>query len=328
MTKIEIIKNLIQELKNIQEDFYKKTGIDDIISNSKVFEVLIANGLDHDLIPGHSGSKDAKDSEEGEYEYKHYKETSSNHTWTFNDFTDSTINRLFLTRAVIFAHVNDLSKFPKFDWYYWVSGNNIAKYLKHKTIRIKNKRKMINVSPRQIEKELKIQRSFIKNDFNFGKYSNWLKKIFMIAKNLEKVTGIKAILTSNKFWEMLVSLETGHRVLSEQAGHDAKDDKGHLYEYKVAKSPSWNFQDISNNVLKKYLSDKAIILAIVDKAKIEVLKIYEAPSKEIVKVLKRKLREKRQRFKSQDKILRRLQVSLTNTDLKRIKSRIIYLKRK
>ena len=43
-----------------------------------------------------------------EYEYKHYKELSSNHSWTFNDFSDTTINKLNSELiSVIFAHIDD-----------------------------------------------------------------------------------------------------------------------------------------------------------------------------------------------------------------------------
>lgn len=324
MTKIKLIKNLIQQLKNIQQKFYQEFGVNDIISNSKIFEVLIADKLGHNLIPGHSGSKDAKDFQGGEYEYKHYKETSSNHTWTFNDFTDSTINRLYTTKAVIFAHINDLGRFPKFDWYYLVSGKKMANYLKLKTAKIRNKRKMINISSRQIGERIKIQKSSIKNISESGKYSNYLKEIFETVKKLEKITGIKEILTSNKFWEMLVSLKLKHQVLSEQSGHDAKDNKGNYYEYKVAKDYSWNFQDISNAVLNKYLQDKGIILAVVDKEKIKVLKIYEALPGKVIKLLRKKLKEKKARFRAKGKIIRRLQVSLSKNDLDRVKAKTIY----
>ena len=68
--------------------------VDDIYSNSKIYEILIANQFDHRIIPGHSGSRDAKDLNGNEIEYKHYKESSSNHTWTFNDFSDTTIEKL------------------------------------------------------------------------------------------------------------------------------------------------------------------------------------------------------------------------------------------
>ena len=72
------------EFAKIQEHFREEYGSKDIVSGSKFYEIIIANELNHDIIPGQSGTKDAKD-EKGEYEYKHYKEQSSNHSWTFND---------------------------------------------------------------------------------------------------------------------------------------------------------------------------------------------------------------------------------------------------
>src|SRR3990167_11487494 len=112
------VDNLINQLKQLQSDFHATFGVTDIITNSKIFEILIADSLNHILIPGHSGSRDAKDSDGGEFEYKHYKESSSNHTWTFNDFSDTTIKKLNNVKAVIFAHINDINlTLPKFDLY-------------------------------------------------------------------------------------------------------------------------------------------------------------------------------------------------------------------
>src|SRR3990167_4004829 len=113
------VNGLIKQLKQILGIFIKRFGFRELITNSKIFEVLIADSLDHILIPGHSGSRDAKDKSENEFEYKHYKESSSNHTWTFNDFSDTTIAKLITAKAVIFAHIQDMNTpFPVFDWYY------------------------------------------------------------------------------------------------------------------------------------------------------------------------------------------------------------------
>jgi hypothetical protein len=54
--------SLINKFKHIQNYFLKEFQVDDIFSNSKIFEIVIANELEHILIPGHSGSKDAQDS--------------------------------------------------------------------------------------------------------------------------------------------------------------------------------------------------------------------------------------------------------------------------
>lgn len=325
MDKNNKLKPLINRLREIQDDFLKTFGVTDIISNSKIFEIVIANDLNHLLIPGHSGSRDAKD-KKGEYEYKHYKESSSNHTWTFNDYTDDTINKLKTANAVIFAHIDDSGHFPKFDWYYNVAGDAMSTYLTEKTKPIKNHRKMINVGPRGIEEELGIKKMFNKCDCTKGKYYKWLKEICDIAKKIEDITGTKEILTSNKFWEILVSLNLGHTVLSEQSGHDAIDVDGKYYEYKVAKNYSWNFQDISDNVLEKYKNDNKIILAIVDKDKFSVKEIYEADSKKTIKRLKEKLKEKKDRFQKEGKVIRRLQVSLSKGDLKKIDAVKIIIK--
>jgi len=313
------VNKLIDELRQIQEDFCKTFEVTDIITNSKIFEILIADNLDHLLIPGHSGSRDAKDEKGGEFEYKHFKESSSNHSWTFNDYSDTTIEKLKEVEGVIFAHINDeVDGFPEFDWYYKVPGEIMSKYLEEATVPIANDRKMINVSPNQIQTKLKISRTTV-TPVN-GKYYKWIKKIVDISGKIEKAVGTKGILTSNKFWEVLVALKLNHKVESEQAKHDAVDDKGNTYEYKVAKNDSWSFQDISDGVLKKYLENKGIILAIVDKEKLEVVKIYEANPGEVVKRLKEKLQEKEKRYRDNGKEIRRKQVNLSHGDLQKIKA--------
>ena len=317
------IDNFIQQLKQIQSDFYAAFGVTDIITNSKIFEILIANSLDHTLIPGHSGSRDAKDSVGNEFEYKHYKESSSNHSWTFNDFSDTTIVKLTNIKAVIFAHIQDVGvSFPKFDWYYETSGPIISSYLAKATREIRNNRKMINVSPNQIEKHLELTRKLVNH--SAGRYSSWIKRIIDIAGQIEVEVGTTGILTSNKFWEVLVALKLGHRVESEQAKHDAVDDFGNLYEYKVAKGLNWSFQDISSEVLHKYLSDKSVILASVDKNDFVVNKIYNADAKMVVKLLRRKLRGKKIRYLSLGKEIRRKQISLNLKDLRSIQAELVY----
>ena len=52
---------LIERMKSLQTTFYEEQGVNDLWSNSKVYEIIIANGLSHNLIPGHSGSRDAID---------------------------------------------------------------------------------------------------------------------------------------------------------------------------------------------------------------------------------------------------------------------------
>lgn len=128
---------LIEKYRKIQSDFLYAFGVDDIFSNSKIYEIVIANELGHNLIPGHSGSKDAKDDSGRIYEYKHYKETSSNHTWTFNDFSDTTIEKLNSCDYVIFAHIAD-GQFPElFDWYYKVAGKTVSIFLLEATKKLR-----------------------------------------------------------------------------------------------------------------------------------------------------------------------------------------------
>lgn len=323
--KVDRLDKLIQALKNVLSKFKDEFGVSDVISNSKIYEVVIANSLKHKLIPGHSGSRDALD-KRGEYEYKHFKESSSNHSWTFNDYSEVTINKLQKIEAVIFAHIEDISYPPILDWCYRVPGTVISKYLSYSTKQIKNTRKMINVSPKQIEKRLKIQKSLTKRGEYI--YTPWLNKIFEISRKIELATKTNNILTSNKIWEVLVAAKLDHHVLSEQGGragaHDAVDDKGGYYEYKVSnKSRSWNFQDISERVLQKYEKATGIVLARVDKEELEVLDIYVAESDRAIKRLKEKLREKRLRYKPRGG-LRRLQVSLSAGDLLKIKADHIY----
>lgn len=252
MNKPNKLQKLFDELKAIQDEFLTKFNRPDIISNSKIFEVIIANYLNHQLLPGYAGSRDAKDEEDREYEYKHYKETSSNHTWTFNDFSDATIEKLKKIEAVIFAHINDNKKQPVFDWYYYVPGKTISAYLRIATRKIKNKRKMINVSRKQIETKMGIQRLEVDTKMSTNQYKYWIDKTFKIAQKIEEIVKTKNILTSNKFWELLIALQMKHKVLSEQKAFDAVDAQGNFYEYKAAQKESWAFEDITKKVLEIY----------------------------------------------------------------------------
>ncbi len=314
---------LIKRLAEIQDELSREYGIEDVYSSSKVFEILISDGLNHVLLPCHAGSRDGRDTH-GDYEYKHYKESSSNHSWTFNDFSDKTIERLKHCYAVIFAHIEDQKEFPELDWFYQVSGVAISNYLKQATIRIQNTRKMINISPSQIENVLGIAKCYARNTPCKHLYTGYLREIFSIARKIEDVVGTKDILTSNKLWEILVSLETGHKILSEQKKHDAVDPDGCFYEYKVAINNAWNFEDISPAVLSKFNEEKSIILAIIDKSKMKVLKIFTASPHKVVQRLKEKLEEKRLRFNKEGKFIRRLQVSLCKRDLEKIGAILTY----
>lgn len=313
----EKLRGLIDNLRIVQERFYRTFGIPDIYTNSKFFEILIADTLDHELIPGHAGSRDAKNQVGDRFEYKHYKETSSNHTWTFNDFSDKTIERLSTVEAVIFAYINDTQEYPVFESYYEVPGDVVSSYLRDKTRFIRNIRKMINVSPGQIEKTMGIRKSICEVKTN-GRYTQFLRDIFQTANEIEQIIETKDVLTSNKLWEILVGIELGHRVLSEQKQYDAIDDDGNYYEYKVSKSLSFSFEDISENVLRKFENVKKVVLAVVNKDELVIAAMYEAEPYTVVRRLKQKLDEKRRRYEIEGKEIRRLQVSLSKGDLQRI----------
>lgn len=72
------LKQLINRLK-ILADYFLSNGVEDIYTNSKIYEVLIAEQFGHQIINGHAYTPDARD-EKGEfYEYKHYKVSSIIH---------------------------------------------------------------------------------------------------------------------------------------------------------------------------------------------------------------------------------------------------------
>lgn len=302
-------------------------GVNDIFSNSKIYEVIIANELNHSLIPGHSGSKDARDSEGNTYEYKHYKLKSSNHSWTFNDYSDTTIQGLAATKQTVFAMINDENFPPFLDWYIAVDGPECSRYLKQRTDELLmrkpkghvNNRRMINISASQLERDLGARRTPVGSFNHGGTYGELLHTIYKIAHELEEITGVQNILTSNKLWEVILSVELNHTVNSEQGGrvggYDAIDSSGKTYEYKVSKSYSWQFQDISEKVLEKYLTDEAAILAVVDKSTMEIAAAYSLDTISLVAKLREKLADKASRYMLLGKEVRRLQVSLTKTEI-------------
>lgn len=146
-------------------------------------------------------------------------------------------------------------------------------------------RKMINISRRQIINNMKY--TIIIPDQ--VQVSNILREVFNVANSIEVLTGIRGILTSNKLWELLVACKLGHRINPEQRKHDAYDQQGRTYEYKVTKKYAWKFQDISENVLESYIQDEKIILAVVDKKEFIVEAIYVCDPRAIVKILRNKL---------------------------------------
>lgn len=102
--------------------------------------------------------------------------------------------------------------------------------------------------------------------------------------------------------------------------YDAIDIDNNTYEYKVYKSRTWAFQDISENVLNKYLTDKEIILAVVNKFDMTVDEIYSISSEDAVNKLRQKLNNKIDSLSQKNKIIRRLQISLSFSDIKKMKS--------
>lgn len=315
---VKTVRKLLIELQHVQDEFANLYGVTDIFSNSKIFEILIADHLGYKLIPGHSGSCDAKDSQGRDVEIKHFKETSSNHSWTFNDFSDNTIEKLkSKVASVIFAHVDDVSSPPIVDWYYKVSGKTVGDYLEDATTRILNMRKMINVSPRQIETRMNHEKETA--SAKHQPYKALLSKVFHIVGRLEVSSEVKNILTSSKLWELVVAIELDHKVNSEQGGrdgaYDAEDAKGRLFEYKVSSSRAWNFQDISDAVLDKYLTRERIVLAIVDKPGLKTKEIYFVEPDRLVPHLEQKLAARKQKLKQKGLNLRRNQISLSGGEL-------------
>lgn len=318
--KHDQLELIFAEMREIQNHFELVHGVNDIWSNSKIYEVLQANTFQHKMIPGHSGSLDAKDEFDREFEYKHFKETSSNHSWTFNDYSDVTIQKLRdRVHSVIFTHIDDLVYPPRVDWVYEASGEQTANYLQEFTKNLQNARKMINLSALQLETRIGLVPQKFDVNLSAGPYGAELKRIFELISRLEIIVGVSNILTSNKFWEVLVSLPLGHTVNSEQGGragaHDAFDDQGGDYEYKVSSTRSWNFQDISEAVLDKYLNCEEIVLAIVDKPGIRVKEIWTAKPEMVVKRLREKLAKKALEYSAKDKEIRRQQVSVSAGDV-------------
>lgn len=244
------------------------------------------------------------------YEYKHFKLSSSNHTWTFNDFTDATIAKLYEVKDVYFAIIDDEPVIHEVKEVYIVQGSEVAKYLKNSTLNISNHRKMINISRRQIVNNMRY-RVIKPKHINI---SNVLRDVFTVVNRIELITGIRGILTSNKLWELLVSNKLGHRINPEQRKHDACDEQGRTYEYKVTKKYAWKFQDISENVLASYMQDEKIILAVVDKKEFIVENVYVCDPKALVTILRDKLSV----LFEQREGVRRLEATINIGDVRRM----------
>lgn len=329
MKKSEGFTDLIYKMKIAQDEIFQEYGVNDIFTSSKVFEIIIASALGHDLIPGQSGTADATDPETHtkQFEYKHFKQLSSNHSWTFNDFSNNVIEKIgSKIDSVFFCHIDDRNFPPALDWYFELTGPETATYLREKTPAIKNSRKMINISQNQIleffSDSTKVKKKTIQRDksqmFN-GKYCSALEKIFTSVNELENSLGLKNLLTSSKLWELVVAEKLGHFVNSEQGGragaHDAHDENGSWYEYKVDQSIGWSFQDISDSVLAKYSNLEAFILAVVDKPNFTVTEIYKVKAKPLISIIKQKRNEKEISYRSKGKEIRRNQVTVGKREL-------------
>lgn len=175
------------------------------------------------------------------------------------------------------------------------------------TLEIQNKRKMINISENQIKNNMSYE---IKSSYN---HEHWieLEDVFLTAYKLEEALNIQGILTSNKLWELLVALKLNHTVNSNQKKHDAFDEYGYTYEYKVSSKAKWTFQDISENVLRSYLLDRYIILAVVNKKSFIVEKVCACNPDVVVSILKYKLSEK---IKNNEEV-KRLSAGIGMTDV-------------
>ena len=187
------LRQLIERLKQLSDIFYDN-GIEDIYTNSKIYEVLMSEQFGHKIINGHANTLDAIDTEGNLYEYKHFKLSSTNHTWTFNDFSDATITKLYNVKSVYFAIIDDNPVIHKVKEVYIVKGSQVARYLENSTVDIYNHRKMINISRRQIINNMKY--TIIIPDQ--VQVSNILREVFNVANSIEVLTGIRGILTSNK----------------------------------------------------------------------------------------------------------------------------------
>jgi hypothetical protein len=76
--------------------------------------------------------------------------------------------------------------------------------------------------------------------------------------------------------------------------------------------------------LSKFKEEEAIVLAVIDKAKMSVSKIFFTDPNKVVTRLEEKLEEKRLRFMNKGSQVRRLQVSLSLRDLEMVGARQTY----
>lgn len=302
-----VLKDMLNRLKYLS-DCFAKNRIYDIYTNSKIYEVLMSEQFGHELVNGHANTPDARDELGNLYEYKHFKMSSSNHTWTFNDYSAQTIQKLQKIKTVYFTVIDDSYVIPQITEVYCVSGQEVAHYLWMNTPHIINARRMINISVSQIINQMCYKKITINN----VQHSELLLNVFETIHEMETAFNITGLLTSNKLWELLVAFELGHNINSEQKKHDAFDTNGNTFEYKVAIRPLWTFQDISDNVLDSYLDDYGIVLAIVDKRNFIVKRIYVCNPRMVIKILQGKMFIKSQTGRE----IRRLSATIGMNDVR------------
>lgn len=154
-----------------------------------------------------------------------------------------------------------------------------------------------------------------------------IQELVLIQTEFLHNYGVNDIFSNSKFYEIVIANQLNHKPIPGHSGsRDAEDESGNQYEYKVYKTRTWNFQDISEAVLNKYYLDKKIILAVVDKTNLVVKEIYSVDPNDAVPKLKEKLQNKIDNLNKKGGILRRRQISLSFADIKAMPSfEIIYL---
>ncbi len=277
MENLKEIYECFSELKNIASDFGDLTGEYDIYTNSKVYEIVIANYFNHDIVKGHSNTFDAI-SHGKLMEYKHFKRSSSNYTWTFNDYSDKTLERL-KKADVYFVFIDDeeLNLIDSMKWFYMVPGKVIAEYILKKSKTLSNNRAMINISPRQLETFLHVEKIPC-HPGDTGKYADFIFGIKEAISQLENITGTYNLLTSNKIWELVLAMELGHKINSHKGGINGEYDAflyNNLYEYKISSgNNSWTFEDLSEKVFDRLNRMHRIVVAKIDKCNFSVIQYY------------------------------------------------------
>lgn len=311
----KIIDSIFEELKKIQDELGSITGEYNIYSSSKIYEIIIANMFGHNIVTGAHGA-DAQ-SYNDFYEYKHYKESSSNHTWTFNDYSQDTLEKL-KSKTVFFVHIEDVkydNPFNYIDWYYKVNGDAIAEYISNWAKKSDNQRKMVNISALQLERNCKADKIYPTNDCSNGHYSAYIKRIFECINYLEKMTKTTNLLTSNKLWELFLANKLGHRINSKQGGtggkHDAEDFNNRKFEYKISQTTSWVFEDISDAVIDNMRLLDGIYVATVDKRYFTARRIFLLDTKKTMDFLARKRDAMINKKKKENKPIKRLNVTLS-----------------